>query len=98
MAAKGEHVDFNPQLVARNHGSAKARALDAGKDHQLAVPVFDLGEQKHGAGLGHGLNYQHAGHDGIIWEMSLKEGLVDSDIFDRHQMFLAANFHNAIEQ
>ena len=43
--------DLDPELVSRRDRTAEASALDAGKDHQLFVAVFDFGEQQGTAGL-----------------------------------------------
>ena len=62
------------------------------------MAVFHFGEQQHRACLRHGFHHQHAGHDGIFRKMSLKERLVDGDIFNGDNALFAPDLNNAIEQ
>ena len=50
------------------------------------------------AGLRHGFNHQHAGHDGVAGEMPLEERLVEGDILDGNQTLGALKLHHAIDE
>src|SRR5215471_11597102 len=74
-ALPNQHVHFEAQLISGNNRAAKARLFDAGEEHELALRA-NLVEQQHGAGLSHGFDDQHAWHDRVSGEVTLKILLV----------------------
>ena len=93
-----QHVHLDADLIAGRDRPAELGALDAGKDHQLFVAVGHLGHHDDAAGLGHRLNHQHAGHDGIAGKMALKERLVDGHVLDGHQALGRLELDDPVDQ
>ena len=61
------------------HRFAKSEGVDTCEVPNLPFVLFQA-EKDHGTYLGQGLYNENSRHNGMAWEMSLKEGLVDADV------------------
>src|SRR5258708_2944468 len=93
-----QHLDLDTKLVAGNHGPSKAGAFNAGKNHQLAVAVFNLGQQQRCSGLGHGFDDQDPWHNRRFGKVADEERLVGRDILKRHNPLAPVDLHYAVQQ
>src|SRR4051812_33693843 len=62
------------------------------------MPIFQLMRHNDAACLRHSLHHQHAGHDGISREMSLKKRLIDGHIFQRDKTLLRLELRDPVDQ
>ena len=85
-------------MVAGSDGAAEAGIFDAGEDHELGVAIGDLAEEESAAGLGDGFDHEDAGHDGVIGEVALEEGLIDGDVFDGDDALLAFHLEDTVDE
>ena len=60
--------------------------------------VWITAQQKDNSNLRQRFHQKHPGHDGVLWEMPLKEGLIDCDILETHHMSLAVRFEDPVHQ
>ncbi|MNV89902.1 hypothetical protein D3C71_1842360 [compost metagenome] len=56
----------------------------------------DLGQQA--AGLGQGLDHQHAGHDRVAGEVAVEEGLVAAHALDGEHALVGFQLEHAVDQ
>ena len=56
---------------------------------RVVFGIFDIAQHENATHLGHGLDLKHAGHDGLMREVSLEIGFIGSDVLDADHMFLA---------
>jgi len=97
-ALEGQHVHLDTQLISRSHRAAELGPLDAGKYRQLGFAVGDFAHHDDGAGLGHRLDHQHAGHDRIAGKVALKKRLVHGHVLDRDQPLAALKLDHSVDQ
>jgi hypothetical protein len=95
---EGQHVHLDAQLIAGRDRAAELGLVDAGKDRQLLFAVGNLAHHDDGAGLGHRLDHQHAGHDGIAGKVALKKRLVEGYILDGYQALAALELDDSVNQ
>ena len=76
------------QRVAGNHLLAELDIVDFHEICGVALGVGHGAEDKHAACLCHGLDVEHAGHNGLLGEVSLEVGLVGGDVFDTDDVLL----------
>src|SRR6266571_1083034 len=96
IAAPGQHVDFEPELIARNHGPPEARIVHGHKIEQLVLAVRHFLEQQQPAGLRHGFDDEHAGHDRFPRKMPLKMRFVDGPVLDADNPLQRLHFEDRI--
>src|SRR3989344_2892768 len=96
VAPVANHPHRHPDHIARPHRLAEPAVVGGHEEDRLAgrVDLERLGHQ-HRAGLGHGLDQQHARHHWIVREVALEEGLVHGHALDADDglvmlVFLAA--------
>ena len=68
-------------MIARNHGLAKARFVDAAEKKKFFVAFRNVAQKKHGGALRHRFDDQHARHHRRAGKMSLKKLLVRRHVF-----------------
>lgn len=98
IAAPDSHIDFDPQLIPRNHRTPELRSFNSREQHQLVLTVFHFGEQQDSAGLGHCLHDQHTRHDWCAGKVPGEERLVDGYVFDGHNPLLAIEVDDTVDQ
>ena len=66
--------------------------------HEVAdfARVLGLPHHHDRGDLSHGLDLQHARHDGVPGEVTLEVGLVDRDAFDADGLEVSVKLHNAV--
>src|SRR5271157_1649997 len=90
------HLDS--KLIARQHRATELSVFDAGKIDKLSVLVRHVTVDHHTRYLGHAFNDQNPGHDGRAGEMALEKRLIDGDVLEPDNAFLALDFQNAVNQ
>src|SRR5439155_19359711 len=75
--------DLDAQRVTRQHGAAEAALVDSREERELAA-VLGEREDRHRPGLCHGLDHEHAGHDGTPGKVPGELWLVGGHRLDRH--------------
>ncbi len=96
-AAEGEDLGVDEERVARNHGLAEFNFIGAEEVADFSRVVRHAHDED-GGGLGHGLELEDAGHDGVSGEVSLEEVLVHGEIFDGGALHLGGEAGDAINQ
>jgi len=96
-AADFDDFGFDEEGVSGEDGAAPFDAVGA---HEVAdfPGVFRFAEHEDGGDLGHGLELEDAGHDGVAGEVAGEEGLVDGDVFDAGAFGVAFEIDNAIDE
>lgn len=84
-----ENFDFQPQLIARQDGTAEASFVDTREVDVLAVAVLDLAEDEDTGDLSEGLDDQDSGHDGEVGEVAGEVRLVGGDVLDAGDVVVA---------
>lgn len=80
--ADAQSGDFQNQRVSGNNRAAKASFLDSGEKDQLVIAVLDFPQCEHRAHLRQGFHHQDSRHHRRTRKMTLKEWLVNRDLFD----------------
>src|SRR5436190_16505696 len=73
---------FQHQTVSGNHRAAETRLLDARKQHQLLIPIFNFAQRQNRTALGQRFDHQYPGHYRRAWEVSYEKRFVGADLFD----------------
>jgi hypothetical protein len=91
---------FQHQLVARHDWSAKTRVVDPHEIEGRFAGRLHAGrlEGEHAGRLRHGLDDQHARHDGTAGEMPLEKRLVERHVLERHDLAAGRVLENTIDQ
>src|SRR5262249_23966213 len=98
-AAPFEASKLHAQLIARLDGTLQLDVIESGEHENLFVASPATGTmRKNRPHLRHRLTNQHAGHDRPIGKMAEKEMLIDRNIFDADDLFLAVNLQDSIDQ
>src|SRR5271157_2865870 len=90
------HLDS--KLIARQHWAAELSVFDAGKIDELSVLVRQVTVDHYTRHLGHAFNDQHPGHDRRAREMALEKRLIDGDVLEPDNAFVALDFQYAVNQ
>jgi len=91
---------FDFELVAGYNGPAEFGAVDAQKDGDFSGVVgFAIAAiNEDGANLGHGLDDEHAGHDGHGGPVALKVGFVDGHVFVAENALEGRERHDPVNE
>lgn len=76
------HFHFDAELVARADGATELCVVDRGEEDEFGVAIGDALEDKNSGDLGHAFGDEDTGHNGKIWKMPNKEGLIGSYILN----------------
>ena len=96
--ADAQRSHFEYQSIAGNDWATKTRFLDAGKQNEFLIAIFDFTQCQHGANLRERLDHQHTRHHGRAGKVALKEQLVDTDLFNADDSFARHELDNSIDE
>jgi len=89
---------FQHQSIAGNHGASKARFLDAGKQHELLITIFDFPQRQDRTALGERFNHQNAWHNRRPGKVTLKIFFVNADLLDADDALSWDEFDDPIDE
>jgi hypothetical protein len=92
--------DIHQQLVTGLDRALEARAINPGKVvDRLFIRHHAQGvEGQQGRRLRHGLEHQHARHDGPVRKVPFEEGLVDGDVLERQDALALLQLEHTVNQ
>jgi len=93
-----ENFHLQAKLVAGSYRAPEPDPVQAHEVDHLSIRALHRPHHQATAGLCHGLDDQHPGHDGVAWKVTLKEGLVDRDVLEADDTGRALDFDDAIDE
>ena len=90
--------DLEDQCIAGNHRTAEPRFLDAGKQNQLLIAIFNFSQCQNGPYLSQRFHHQNSRHYRCSGKVALKKGLIDADLLNANDSFPRYELNNSIDQ
>ena len=98
LAADAQGDDFKFQRVSGHDRPSEFSRVDPAEEWDLGVAVFELTQSEDRPDLCKRFDLEDAGHNGSTGEMSLKEMLVNGDLFDADDANLWFEFYDLVDE
>lgn len=96
-AAEGEDFGVDEEGVAGDDGFAEFDLIGAEEVSDFSDIVGEAHDED-GGGLGHGLELEDAGHDGVAGEVALEELLIHGEVLDRGTLHFGRESNDTVDE